>query len=98
MANPVHVLPLPWVSPSRLLAALQGATAREANLILGRTGETFWQAASYDHWVRDEDEFSRIAAYIEDNPVKAGLASSAEEYRSSCAASTSAGTSPGAAD
>jgi len=44
MANHVHVLLLPKVSPSRLLQSLKGATARQANLILGRTGETFWQA------------------------------------------------------
>ena len=44
MANHVHVLLLPKVSPSRLLQSVKGATARQANLILGRTGETFWQA------------------------------------------------------
>jgi hypothetical protein len=54
MANHVHVLLLPKVSPSRLLQSVKGATARQANLILGRTGERFWQAESYDHWVRDE--------------------------------------------
>jgi len=46
MANHVHVLLLPTVSPSRLLQSLKGATARQANLFLGRTGETFWQAES----------------------------------------------------
>jgi type I restriction enzyme R subunit/putative DNA methylase len=59
MANHVHVLLLPMISPSKLLASLKGVTAREANRILGRTGETFWQAESYDHWVRDETEFGR---------------------------------------
>src|SRR5437867_1766149 len=46
------------MSPSRLLQSLKGSTAREANLILGRTGETFWQAESYDHWLR-----TRVAAH-----------------------------------
>ena len=96
MANHVHVLLLPKVSPSRLLQSLKGATARQANLLLGRTGETFWQAESYDHWVRDESEWDRIAAYIEDNPVKAGLVQCAEDYRWS-SASKSAETSLGAA-
>jgi type I restriction enzyme R subunit/putative DNA methylase len=85
MANHVHVLLLPKVSPSRLLQSLKGATARQANLLLGRTGETFWQAESYDHWVRDESEWDRIAAYIEGNPVKAGLVRCAEDYRWSSA-------------
>jgi putative transposase len=43
--------------------------------MLGRTGEPFWRRESYDHWVRNDDEWRRIAAYIENNPVKAGLAS-----------------------
>jgi type I restriction enzyme R subunit/putative DNA methylase len=99
MANHVHVLLLPKVPPSRLLQSLKGVTARQANLLLGRTGETFWQAESYDHWVRDETEWDRIAAYIEDNPVKAGLVHCAEDYRWSSAGKLcgSAETSLGAA-
>ena len=81
MANHVHVLLLPRIPPSRLLQSLKGFTAREANRVLGRTGEPFWQAESYDHWVRDEAEYGRIVAYIENNPVKAGLVERAEEYR-----------------
>jgi hypothetical protein len=65
MANHVHVLLLPQVPPSRLLQSLKGTTARQANILLGRTGETFWQAESYDHWVRDDREWHRIASYIE---------------------------------
>ena len=38
-----------------------------------RTG-AFWQHESYDHWVRDDDELERVVAYINANPVKAGLA------------------------
>ena len=80
MANHVHALLLPAISPSRLLRALKGSSAREANHVLGRTGETFWQAESYDHWVRDEIEYRRIAAYIENNPVRAVLVARAEDY------------------
>jgi putative transposase len=49
MSNHVQLLLLPKIAPSRLLQSFKGATAREANRILGRTGETFWQAESYDH-------------------------------------------------
>ena len=52
MANHVHLLIRPKIDPSRLLKSLKGATAREANRLLGRTGEPFWQKESYDHWVR----------------------------------------------
>jgi putative transposase len=65
---------------------LKGNSAREANNILGRTGQSFWQEESYDHWARDEDEFYRIIAYIENNPVKAGLASLPEGWAWSSAA------------
>ena len=95
MANHVHALLFPLVSPSRLLQSLKGAAAREANRILGRTGETFWQAESYDHWVRDECEMGRIVAYIENNPVRAGLVARAEDWAwgSAAARKTSAETS-----
>jgi REP element-mobilizing transposase RayT len=81
MANHVHVLLWPHVPPSRLLQSLKGFTAREANRILDRIGEAFWQAESYDHWVRDERKLTRIAAYIEANPVRASLAARAESRR-----------------
>ena len=81
MANHVHALLFPKVPPSRLLKSLKGGTAREANRLLHRTGEPFWQRESYDHWVRDEREWKRIAFYIENNPVRAGFVSRAEEYR-----------------
>ena len=86
MANHVHALLLPKVPPSRLLQSLKGATARYANRLLCRTGESFWQAESYDRWVRSDSEWERIAAYIENNPVKAGLVQRAEDYRWSSAA------------
>ena len=88
MANHVHVLLLPKIAVPRLLKAIKGVTAREANKMLGRTGEPFWQAESYDHWVRDERELDRIVAYIENNPVKAGVVRTAEEFRWSSAAAT----------
>ncbi len=97
MANHVHVLLLPMISASRLLQSLKGSTARGANLILGRTGRKFWQAESYDHWVRDDVELLRIARYIENNPVRAGLVDCAAEYRWS-SASKSLETSLEAAD
>ncbi len=85
MANHVHVLLLPKMSVSKSMKSLKGYTAREANRLLDRTGEPFWQKESYDHWVRNEEERLRIAAYIENNPVKAGLVSLAQEYRWSSA-------------
>ncbi|HTD56293.1 MAG TPA: hypothetical protein VK670_12975, partial [Silvibacterium sp.] len=42
MAHCVHGLLFPLVSPSRLMQSLKGATAREANRVLGRAWEPFW--------------------------------------------------------
>ena len=80
MPNHVHVLAPSAGPPSRLLKSLKGFTARQANRLLGRTGEPFWQKESYDHWVRGEVEWNRITAYIEGNPVTAGLVLRAEDY------------------
>src|SRR5437667_12340778 len=86
MANHVHLLVRPRVSPSRFLQTLKGYTAREANRLLGRTGQPFWQAESYDHSVRDDRESDRIKAYIENNPMKAGLVANAVDRLWSSAA------------
>jgi REP element-mobilizing transposase RayT len=86
MANHVHLLVLPRASPSQFMQSIKRYTAREANRLLGRTGEPFWQAESYDHWARDSREVLRIRAYIENNPVKAGIVATAAEYPWSSAA------------
>jgi putative transposase len=86
MANHVHVLLTPLIAPAKILLSLKGFTAREANRLIDRTGETFWQSESYDHWVQDAKEFEKIRAYIENNPVMAGVVARAEEYEWSSAA------------
>ena len=45
------------------------------------TSGPIWQDERYDRWVRDEDEFAEKWQYIADNPVKAGLAATAAEYK-----------------
>jgi len=80
MPNHVHLLATPHVTARHWLGPLKGFTAHEANPDSG-LDRPFWQAESYDHLVvRDGPEFERIRGYIEQNPVKAGLAASAEEY------------------
>jgi hypothetical protein len=65
MSNHVHLLIQPLKPLSDVTRAVKKTSAREANRILGRTGEPFWQDESYDHWVRDGKEFERIVRYIE---------------------------------
>jgi putative DNA methylase len=80
MPNHVHLLILPRVPVPRLMQWLKGSTARGANRILERTGMRFWQDESYDHYLRDSRELNRTVAYIEENPVSAGLISVAQRW------------------
>jgi putative transposase len=79
MPNHVHVLVTPFTEKkewNKILSSItqswKGFTARKINLILNRNG-AFWSRESYDHMVRDENEFYRIIGYILHNPVKANL-------------------------
>ena len=80
MPNHVHLLILPRVSVAVLMRWLKGSTARSANRILGRTGQPFWQDESYDHYLRHRSQIDRTIAYIEGNPVTAGLVCCAERW------------------
>ncbi|MFC2029623.1 transposase [Chloroflexota bacterium] len=87
MPNHVHLVCTPleeregeFHSLAAILHSLKLYTAREANKLLGRRG-SFWQHESYDHVVRDGDEFSRIVTYVLNNPVKAGLTVMWEDWR-----------------
>jgi putative transposase len=80
MPNHVHVLLEPKVPLATITRWLKGSTARQANEILGRTGNTFWQNESFDHWVRNEEELNRIVRYIEYNPVTAALVKTPEDW------------------
>ena len=66
---------------------MKGFTAYRANELLSRHGHLFWQDESYDHLVRSDAQFDRIQSYIEENPVKAGLALEARRHPWSSAAS-----------
>ena len=85
MMNHVHVLIYPETKLARITKAIKNYSARQANVILGRTGQPFWQDESYDHWVRGRREFEQIVRYIERNPVTVGLVEKPEDWRWSSA-------------
>jgi putative transposase len=89
MPNHVHVLLTPLVPLPKLMKSLKSFTGRRANEMLGLTGRPFWQEESYDHLVRNQTEFDRITHYIDQNPVRAGLATDAVDYRFSSVGRTS---------
>jgi REP element-mobilizing transposase RayT len=86
MPNHVHVLftPLEEWSVAKILHSWKSFSAREANKILGRVGE-FWQREYFDRAIRDEKGFNAAIEYIENNPMKADLCQTAEEWQFSSA-------------
>ena len=56
-----------------VLQAWKSFTSHEANRILDRCGK-FWDREFFDRYIRNVEHFEAAIAYIEENPVKAGLA------------------------
>jgi len=87
MPNHVHVIvrPLGAQLLDEIVKSWKGFTGREANKLLQRTGQAFWAREYYDHLVRDDRARARLADYIHDNPVKAGLCARWEDWKWSSA-------------
>lgn len=84
MPNHVHLIIYVerFVKPlHKILQSLKRHTARQGNILLNRTSNPFWHPESYDHYVRDHWELSRIIDYTINNPVKAGLVIKAEDWK-----------------
>jgi putative transposase len=81
MINHVHILIYPEAKLSRITKAVKNFSARQANAILGRTGQPFWQDESWDRWVRGPEELEKMVEYIEENPLAAGLVKRVEDWR-----------------
>jgi putative DNA methylase len=81
---PNHVHSLVSLNDCETLSAVvhswKSYTAKAANRLIGRSG-AFWQTEYYDRKIRDERHFETAVAYIESNPVRAGLCSSTTEWR-----------------
>jgi putative transposase len=57
---------------------------QRAGYVVGqRHGERLWQPGYYDHILRSDEVTARVALYILENPVRAGLVRSYTEYRHS---------------
>jgi REP element-mobilizing transposase RayT len=78
--NHVHLLITPLKPLCEVTKWIKGVSARRANLLLGRTGRSFWRDESFDHWARDRAQFEKIREYIWNNPMKAGLVKRREEW------------------
>ncbi|HEX7678647.1 MAG TPA: transposase [Thermoanaerobaculia bacterium] len=81
MPNHVHVLieTFEGFGLPALLYSWKSYTAKEINKLLGTRGQ-FWFDEYRDRFIRDERHFHTSVAYIENNPVKAGLCQVPEEW------------------
>jgi putative DNA methylase len=59
-------------------------SANAVNRVLGRTGSV-WMREYFDRFMRDNDHFNTTIAYVEGNPVSAGLVERPEDWRWSSA-------------
>jgi putative DNA methylase len=85
---PNHVHSLVEIRPGHrldtILHSWKSYTAKEANRLLGRTGP-FWAPEYFDRFMRDDGHLASTAAYIEGNPVKAGLCENISDWQFSSA-------------
>jgi REP-associated tyrosine transposase len=45
-----------------------------------RTGQRLWQKSFFDRTLREDDDPLKVVAYIVNNPLRAGLVASPDEY------------------
>lgn len=81
MSNHIHALFYGDIAKCASVFQSIGSTyVRWFNRKYGRSG-TLWNSRFYSKPVQDEQQFLQTAAYIFNNPVKAGIVKRAEDYR-----------------
>jgi REP element-mobilizing transposase RayT len=85
MPNHWHALIVPerdcQHSLGEIMKRVKGRTGKRLRQKLGGTG-AIWQREWFDRWIRNEPEWQKTIAYIQQNPVKAGLVKRTEDHAS----------------
>jgi REP element-mobilizing transposase RayT len=69
-ARAAHEPPLRSVKPlGGLIGAFKTVSTKRINLLRGTPGQAIWQRNYYEHIIRNEEEYGRIAEYIAQNPA-----------------------------
>jgi REP element-mobilizing transposase RayT len=86
MPDHLHLLLVPRgeETVSTVLQTIKRYSAKQINQQLGQRG-SLWQQSFYDRMIRGDEHLARTIAYIEGNPVAAGLAEEADQFRFSSA-------------
>jgi REP element-mobilizing transposase RayT len=81
MHNRVHVLftPAQGFTMSRIVGDWKSVTAHRCSKLLKQTGR-FWHKEYFDRYIRNERHYQSALAYIENNPVKAGLCATPQAW------------------
>ena len=80
MPDHVHILAAGASESSNLAKLIEGFKQQTGVAFSRRTRRTLWQSKYYDHILREEDSFDRVAWYIWLNPVRKGLCAKPSEY------------------
>ncbi|MCF7919240.1 MAG: transposase [Candidatus Cloacimonetes bacterium] len=82
MPNHIHILlqPISGNSLSKIMHSLKSYTAHQLKQIISYD-KYFWQSENYDHLIRNNDDLINSTNYIINNPVKAGLVESWQDWK-----------------
>ena len=86
MPDHVHVIFSPLqdadghlFSFAEIMSGIKGASAHSINKVIGRRGRV-WQEESFDRLLRSDENARSKCEYVCQNPVRAGLVESEDEY------------------
>ncbi|MDO9573312.1 MAG: transposase [Candidatus Omnitrophota bacterium] len=81
MPDHLHLVihPLGIYNFSYIMKMIKGSFSRKFNKANGEIGK-IWQKGFYDECIRDKLHLLRVLEYMHNNPLKAGLVTSPEEY------------------
>ena len=86
MLDHVHLLIKPFPKPEgqywkigMILKTIKGYSSHNIPTVMKHIGK-IWQDGRYDELIRNSEHFRQVWEYIRQNPVKAGLSNTPEDY------------------
>ena len=87
MSNHVHLVikikqneNIEFYSLTNIMHSIKSFTSNKCNKFLNQKGQ-FWHHESFDHIIRNQEEFIRYISYTINNPVKSGLVSNWQDWK-----------------